>query len=205
MLNRKERKVKIASIADSRRLAYTGSNNRILSRDSDAWYTPAAYVDAARDVMGEIDFDPFSGEKANETIRATRYLDANHSAFEHQWRRNKREDPLRVWMNPPYSSGIVGRAVDAFLSQWKAGNIAQAVVLTNNATDTRWFSALRQGCAGICFTDHRISFESPDGKRISGNTRGQAFFYFGTQSKAAAFADRFSEFGWCISKTRGWL
>jgi len=121
------------------------------------------------------------------------------------WRRNKREHPLRVWMNPPYSSGTVNRAVNVFLEQWQAGNIEQAVVLTNNATDTRWFAALRQACSGICFTDHRISFESPDGKRISGNTRGQTFFYFGPQAKAAAFAERFSGFGWCISKARGWM
>lgn len=195
----------VVSIADSRRLAYTGSQNRLLSRDSDAWYTPEPYVEAARSVMGAIDFDPFSSIKANELIQASRYLDTEHSAFTHPWRRNKREDSLRVWMNPPYSSGTVGKAVDCFLEQWQAGNIAQGVVLTNNATDTRWFAALRQHCAGICFTDHRIAFESPDGKRISGNTRGQAFFYFGPQANATRFAERFKAFGWTISKARGWL
>jgi hypothetical protein len=195
----------VISIADSRRLAYTGSQNRLLSRDSDAWYTPEPYVEAARAVMGGIDFDPFSSARANELIRAQRYLDAEHCAFSNPWRRTKREAPLRVWMNPPYSSGIVGKAVERFLEQWHAGNIAQGLVLTNNATDTRWFAALRGRCAGVCFTDHRIAFESPDGKRVSGNTRGQAFFYFGPQANAAAFADRFRAFGWTISKARGWM
>jgi hypothetical protein len=194
----------IASIADSRRLAYTGSQNRLLSRDSDAWYTPESYIDAAREVLGEIDFDPFSSARANEIIRARRYLDASHCAFSHPWRRTKREAPLRVWMNPPYSSGIVGKAVDRFLDQWQAGNVAQGIVLTNNATDTRWFAALRGQCSGICFTDHRIAFESPDGKRVSGNTRGQTFFYFGHQTNVATFANRFGAFGWAISKSRGW-
>jgi len=195
---------RVNTIADKRRLAYTGSNNRILSRDSDAWYTPKTYVDAARDVMGGIDFDPFSSAEANKIIKASRFLDIKNSAFDHLWRRTKRDEPLRVWMNPPYSSGVINNAVDVFLTQWQAGNIAQAVVLVNNATDTRWFAALRACCSGICFTDHRISFESPDGKRISGNTRGQSFFYFGQKASAASFVERFSEFGWCISKTRGW-
>jgi hypothetical protein len=195
----------VTSLADSRRMAYVGSaQNRLLDRDPNSWFTPETYVNAARDVMGEIDFDPFSSQKANEIIKASRFLDAEHSAFDYPWRRNHREPALRVWMNPPYSSGIVNKAVNVFLEQLNAGNIAQAVVLTNNATDTRWFTALRQHCTGICFTDHRISFESPDGKRISGNTRGQTFFYFGTQSRAAAFAEVFQSFGWCVTKVRGW-
>lgn len=195
----------VVSLADSRRLAYVGSTrNRILDRDSDAWYTPAPYVEAARSVMGGIDLDPFSSELANKSIQAARFFDAERSAFDRPWRSSRRLDPLCVWMNPPYSAGVIGRAVECFLSNWHAGHIAQGVVLTNNATDTQWFLALRQHCAGLCFTDHRISFESPDGKRISGNTRGQVFFYFGSADRAALFAERFAEFGWCISKTRGW-
>lgn len=197
----------VVSLADSRKLAYVGSTrSRLLDRDSDAWYTPTIYVDAARDVMGGIDLDPFSSELANRSIRATRYFDSEISAFKHPWKRpTKRHAPVKVWMNPPYSSGVVNQAVTCFLENWQAGHVEQAVILTNNATDTRWFMALRQHCAGICFTDHRISFDSPDGKRISGNTRGQTFFYFGPSDKAASFAVRFAGFGWCISKARGWV
>lgn len=196
--------VAMVSIADNRRLAYTGSKNRLLSRDSDAWYTPQPYVDAARVVMGGIDLDPFSSAKANSVVGARRYLDKDYSAFVYPWRRNAREAPLRIWMNPPYSSGTVGKAVDRFLEHWNDGHIEQGIVLTNNATDTRWFAALRLQCVGICFTDHRIAFKSPDGKRISGNTRGQTFFYFGPQSCAARFIEHFCVFGWTISKARGW-
>lgn len=196
----------LESVADARRLGYVGSTTRgrLLDRDSDAWYTPTAYVEAARDVMGGIDLDPFSSAWANRSIHAARYFDVDQSAFDHAWRRTKRHDPVRVWMNPPYSTGVINRAVDCLLSQWDAGDIEQAVVLTNNATDTRWFHMLRQACLGICFTDHRIAFVSPDGKRISGNTRGQTFFYFGSPERAVDFIARFSSFGWCVSKTRGW-
>ena len=193
----------VVTMADKRRLGYTGSVNRVLSRDSDSWFTPAAYVQAARDVMGGIDLDPFSSVKANEIIQARRFFDINHSAFESLWRKPKQR-PLRVWLNPPYSSGVMGRAVSLFVEQLQAGNIAQAVVLTNNASDTQWFKALREHCQAVCLTDRRIAFENVDGKAISGNTRGQTFFYFGPQSQAAAFRERFKDWGWSISKSRGW-
>ena len=193
----------VVTMADKRRLGYTGSVNRILSRDSDSWFTPTAYVEAARDVMGGIDLDPFSSAKANEVIQARRFFDIDHSAFESVWRKPK-QSPLRVWMNPPYSSGVMSRSVRLFVEQLQAGNIAQAVVLSNNASDTQWFKTLRDHCQAICLTDHRIAFENVDGKAISGNTRGQSFFYFGPKSQAAAFVDKFEGFGWAISKTRGW-
>lgn len=194
-------------IADVNRLGYVGRKpGTVPTRDADAWYTPSTYVDAARAVMGGIDLDPFSSEHANETVRATRILTEERSAFVNAWRKDKRKYPtgVRVWMNPPYSSGLITRAVDLFLENLSAGQIEQAVVLVNNATDTQWFRSLREYSAAVCFTHHRISFESPDGKRISGNTRGQTFFYFGPDSRAEAFVMAFSRFGWCISKNLGW-
>lgn len=195
-------------IADANRLGYVGRKPgaALPVRDADSWYTPSTYVEAARTVMGGIDLDPFSSEHANETVRATRILTEERSAYANAWRKDKRKYPqgVRVWMNPPYSSGLITRAVDLFLENLSAGHIEQAVVLVNNATDTQWFRALREYSAAVCFTHHRISFESPDGKRISGNTRGQTFFYFGSESRAEAFVMEFSRFGWCISKNMGW-
>ena len=195
-------------IANIDRMAYVGRKPSSIpfDRDADSWYTPTAYIEAARKVMGGIDLDPFSSDRANKIIRAARILTPQRSAFETQWLRNHREHPngVRVWMNPPYSSGLIARAVDVFLDNLNAGNIEQAIVLIDNATDTQWFRALRERGAAACFTHHRISFESPDGKRVSGNTRGQIFLYFGQESRAEAFIVEFSKFGWCISKTSGW-
>jgi hypothetical protein len=156
--------------------------------------------------MGDIDLDPFSSEKANATVRATRILTEGRSAFTTAWRKDKHRYPdgVCVWMNPPYSAGLIHRAVETFLVNLSAGHVAQAVVLVNNATDTQWFKALREHSTAVCFTHHRISFESPDGKRVSGNTRGQTFFYFGPESRAEAFSVEFARFGWCVSKNKGW-
>lgn len=199
----------IEHIADVNRLGYVGrkpGSAPSTDRDADSWYTPAAYVDAARLVMGGIDLDPFSSERANETVKAARILTEERSAFTTPWRKDKRKYPagVCVWMNPPYSAGMVTRAIETFLENLSAGHVYQAVVLVNNSTDTQWFKAIRERSSAVCFTHHRISFESPDGKRVSGNTRGQVFFYFGPESRAEAFVKEFSRFGWCISQSQGW-
>ena len=202
----------VTSFADNRanvnRLAYIGRKPGAETRDPDSWYTPRTYVNAARRVMGGIDLDPFSSPEANETIQARHFFTTSVSAFNRQWRTPKMAkeypDGLRVWMNPPYSAGLIHRAVSAFLEAHAAGHIAQAVILANNSTDTQWFKALREVAEGVCMTTHRIAFEAVDGKRVSGNTRGQVFFYFGSPAQAEAFTVEFSHFGWCISRSRGW-
>lgn len=162
--------------ADPSRLGYIGRAPTEKARDPDSWFTPPEYLDSVRLVMGGIDLDPFTSETANEIVRAAHIFTIDRSAFDHGW--NVGRD-VRVFMNPPYSAGLCGRAINRFIDQYAAGNFAEGIVLVNNATDTRWFNALVKYCDAICFTDHRISFWNADRKNISGNTRGQAFFYFG--------------------------
>ncbi|UAA38543.1 hypothetical protein KIH87_18035 [Paraneptunicella aestuarii] len=165
------------SKADSNKLAYIGNKpGATKKRDSDSWFTPVEYIESVRTVLGTIDLDPFSSEKANEIVGAAKIFTVDNSAFDHDWKVGKE---VKVFMNPPYSAGLCARSVDRFIDQYEAGKFVEGIVLANNATDTRWFSALVNRCAAICFTDHRISFWNADRKSVSGNTRGQAFFYFG--------------------------
>lgn len=169
----------VASKADKNKLAYIGAKpgkNSEIKRDSDSWFTPPEYIDSVRTVLGTIDLDPFSSLHANEIVKAAHIFSLDRSAFEHQWNVS---EATKVFMNPPYSAGMCGRAVNRFIDQYEAKHFVEGVVLANNATDTRWFSALINRCTAICFTNHRISFWNADRKNISGNTRGQAFFYFG--------------------------
>ena len=168
---------------ETTKLAYIGTKpgtKKNKSRDSDAWFTPPVYIDSVRSVMGRIDLDPFSSIRANEVVGANNFFTKDNCAFENEWKVGKH---VKVFMNPPYSSGMCSRAVNRFIDQYEAKNFVEGIVLVNNATDTRWFSSLIHHCDGICFTNHRISFWNSDGKNISGNTRGQAFFYFGKRIK----------------------
>ncbi len=162
--------------ADAHRLGYVGRKPAASARDSDSWFTPPEYLDSVRAVLKRIGLDPFTSAIANEIVGARRIFTREHSAFDHPWRVGRDEG---VFMNPPYSAGLCARAVNRFIDQYESGNFRRGIVLVNNATDTRWFSALLDRCSAICFTDHRISFWNADRKHVSGNTRGQAFLYFG--------------------------
>jgi hypothetical protein len=58
------------------------------------WYTPAPFVEAAREVMGGIDLDPASSEVANRVVGAARYYDAGQDGLENVWHG-------QVWLTPP--------------------------------------------------------------------------------------------------------
>jgi hypothetical protein len=186
--------------ADREKLAYIGTKPGVPKdplRDSDGWFTPSVYTDMAREVMGEIDLDPFSSAAANTHIKAKRYFDPDADAFKQSWF----QDQGRVFMNPPYGRKLIDAAIDIFLAHWSSESVSQAVVLVNNATETRWFQALLRTAAAVCFPDRRIAFENDDGKNISSNTRGQAFFYFG--HKVEQFYQVFGRIGVVVVKAPG--
>lgn len=167
--------------ANKNMLAYIGAKpgtNMPALRDSNSWYTPTVYTDMVREVMGEIELDPFSSKMANKHVKAKRYFDEKSNAFKKVWFKDKG----RVFMNPPYGRKVIDASIDIFLENWNNKSILQAVVLVNNATETKWFQSLLRSANSICMPERRISFEAVDGKNVSGNTRGQVFFYFGRQS-----------------------
>ncbi len=57
-------------------------------------YTPSAIVEAARKVMGGIDLDPASCEKANEVVKAAAYCTRENNGLLHPWWG-------KVFLNPP--------------------------------------------------------------------------------------------------------
>lgn len=175
------------SKADPKQLGYVGASP-VAERDSNDWHTPARYIEAVKSVMGRIDLDPFSSAKANETVQAARFFTVADDALgETPWNAGT------LFINPPYGRGVIDAAVDRFLREWTQRHFQEAIVLVNNATETQWFQSLMMECSAICFTDHRIAFVSPDNKQESGNTRGQAFFYFG--HRFGPFNDAFHGFG----------
>jgi phage N-6-adenine-methyltransferase len=168
--------------ADPSRLAYAARG-----RDSNAWFTPAKYVNAARAVLDGIDLDPFSSEEANRVVKAKRFYSEKDDAFRKPWKARA------LWMNPPYAGAACKAAVLRFLEEWRSDSFQEAVFLVNNATETQWFQKALKAADAVCLTDHRIAFWNADGKAVSGNTRGQAFFYFGPN--AQHFARAFAAFG----------
>ena len=154
------------------------------------WYTPPEYIDAARDVLGDIDLDPASSPAAQEKIRAHEYFTADNDGLGQDW-------GGRVWLNPPYAQPLISDFVGKLITEWTAGRVDAAIMLTHNYTDTSWFHKAMQSAEAVCFTRGRIKFYSASGA-IAAPTQGQAFFYFG--GDAPAFADRFSAIGVVLGK-----
>jgi phage N-6-adenine-methyltransferase len=175
-------------------LGYIGKVPSTTARDSDSWNTPEAYWTAAERVLGGFGLDPFTNGQSR--IPADRQFTIDDDALTTPWSGNERGS---VWMNPPYGRGILDDAVNRFMDQYEEGAFDRGIVLVNNSTETKAFKRMLASCRLTCFTGHRIAFESPDGKRISGNTRAQVFFLFDRNKRRTkydkAFTKEFNKFG----------
>lgn len=162
-----------------------------VSDDSYEWYTPADHIEAARELMGGIDLDPASCEEAQANVKAGVYYTKETDGLAQDW-------SGRVWMNPPYCMPEIDRFTGRIIEEYKAGKVDQAVVLTNNSTDTAWFHRLLEQSDLVCLTRGRVKFWGPDGSAATGARQGQAIFYLGDNPDG--FRQHFGKFG-AIVKT----
>lgn len=148
------------------------------------WYTPAEYIEAAREAMSSIDLDPASNDIAQRVVKADTYYTAETNGLDKEWFGN-------VWLNPPYASELIGKFIDKLISERE--NYEQAIVLVNNATETEWFSKLISIADAVCFPKSRVKFYMPDGK-TGAPLQGQAVVYIGENK--SSFFESFSHLGW---------
>jgi hypothetical protein len=170
------------------------------SSKSNEWYTPAEYVEAAREVLGGIDLDPASCEQANRIVKATRFYTKDDDGLAQPWNG-------RVFLNPPYGK-TGGKSNQEIWSQrllhfYRFGQVPAAILLVNAEPGNRWFRPLWR--FPLCFTDHRIRFYTEDGER-NAPTHSNCFVYLqplpgplaassGLDSARHRFAAAFSRFG----------
>ena len=150
------------------------------------WYTPQQYIHAVRAVLGEIDLDPASSDQAQENVKASRHFTVECDGLSQQWEG-------RVFMNPPYTVGLVDRFMDKLCEHYDAGDVTEAITVTNNSTDTGWFQRAIRHASAFCLPSPRIRFLSRSGER-GPPIQGQAFLYFGATPEL--FVRHFSQFGY---------
>lgn len=152
--------------------------------DGDEWGTPPEIIALARDVLGEIDLDPASNERAQTVVLAGSYYTKREDGLSCDWKG-------RVWLNPPYSQPLIAQFTGHLIDQVGAGNVEEAICLVNNGTETEWCQRLLASCNAVCFSGQRIAFLDKDGKPQKGTRQGQLLFYFGDDpdSFEASFSD----------------
>ena len=173
-------------------------NRVILSTGKFEYYTPAPIVELARDVMGGIDLDPASCEVANRMlVRATKYFDIAQDGLSQRW-------GGRIWLNPPYKRGLIDKFIEKLVIEYTANPFGtEAIVLTNNSTETYWYHMLSEYASAICLLRKRIRFYEPgdDGsihQLKDSPLQGQVVTYLGRN--ADKFCYVFREKGACFRK-----
>jgi len=152
------------------------------------WYTPECYIESARIVMGNINLDPASSEIANQTVNADLFYTHEEDGLSKEWFGN-------VWLNPPYSQPLIFQFIEKLI---ESDNIEQAIVLVNNATETKWGQLLIKHSDAVCFHQGRIRFIDKYGNLGDAPLQGQMICYLG--SKVNNFINEFRQYGTILRK-----
>lgn len=121
----------------------------LTSSNSNEHNPPSYIIEAAREVMGNIDLDPMSNELANEVIRATTYYTKGDNGLDREWEGN-------VWLNPPFS--LADKAVEKLINSYERGKVTQAVLLLKSTIETKRYQKLYP--YPFCELNKRVNFIS---------------------------------------------
>ncbi len=168
------------------------------SQETEEWYTPPAYIEAARQVMAEIDLDPASCPAAQSWIKARRFFTAEDDGLSQNWLG-------RVWLNPPYNCKSSGRSnqqlwSQKLLTEHQSGRVSEAILLVSFKLGYNWFNQLFDHHP-LCLVRDRIRFIRSDGVPGGKAKVASAFFYFGPN--LPAFRSVFEKFGLVVTPGRG--
>jgi len=143
--------------------------------ESNEWYTPREWVNAARELFGgTIDLDPASHPAANAIVKAAMFYTPREDGTIRRWHG-------RVWCNPPYSTALVRSFALKAQDEYERGTAVEVLLLVNNATDTAWFVRLAERYP-VMLSRGRVRFwRIVNGVATEGkaNRQGQAIFYMG--------------------------
>ncbi len=155
---------------------------------NDEWITPQETIKRARLVLRGITLDPASTKNANRIVGAKKFYTKEQDGLSESW------ENQRVWLNPPYSKGLIGKFVNKLIS---TKNV-EAIMLVNSSTDAMWFHKLLHHSNSVCFRKGRIKFLSESLEPIGRPRYANVFFYFGLYRET--FKMVFSRVGFVLAR-----
>lgn len=172
------------------------------SSRSDSWHTPEHIIEKARAVLGTIDLDPASDERANERIKAKHIITREQDGLAASWPEGA------IFLNPP--GGRIGNASTMGLF-WKrlmdhrdAGLLTHAIFMAFSIEAlavTQGYGSRSIGMFPLCVPRKRISFLGPDGEPGQAPSHANCIAYVpGSVDKTALFADTFEDLGVIMNK-----
>jgi len=165
----------------------SGKVNRLNKQTGNyEWYSPAEVVEVARAVLGAIDLDPASCAVANPVVQAAQFYTREDNGLAQPW-------SGRVFLNPPYCQPEIDQFSEKLARHVQAGDIAAAIVLVNNGTDTEWFGTLAGVASAFCFPSDRLKYWRADRITNKNALQGQVVVYAGPD--VATFTEHFSTIG----------
>lgn len=178
------------------------------SNAKNTWYTPAPFIDAARQVFaGRIGLDPASDAQGNEVVKAAEYLTKEQDGLTASWGYHE-----SVWLNPP---GKIKKPKDAPFSAehrplpklfWQrlqrelgSGRIGHAIFAAFSVEQLQQ----SQSWGGksmlqypFCIPRKRVAWNPPDGQKAKSPTHAAAFIYLpGSVDMTDVFTELFLVFG----------
>jgi hypothetical protein len=168
---------------------------RAMGSGSVEWFTPPEIVGRVRAVLGEINVDPASCDKAQEIVQAARYYTVYDDGMTQPWYG-------RVFLNPPLGIPHVANFTGKFIAEYTAGNMSAGVMLTHASSDAAWYHQLLDHADALCIVRGRIRFLGADGRECGAPPQGQSIFYIGPDP--ATFAQKFAEVGRTVPLRAVW-
>jgi ParB family chromosome partitioning protein len=160
----------VVRICEQRTIVLAGISPQ--STGNNEWYTPDDILVPARKVLGgTIDLDPASTAKANKIVRATKFFTKEDDGLSRGWWGH-------VWLNAPYSGGLLHKFIRKLIDEFASGRVIAALALTHNFSETEWWQEAVNAASAVCFLSRRVQFYAPSG-RIAKTAQGQHIFYFG--------------------------
>lgn len=156
-------------------------------------YTPPHIVEAAREVMGSITFDPASCELANTVIvRAKHFIGLPNDGLVASWHGN-------VWVNWPYGRKANKEWATKVVDEYYENHAVTAVcAITWLSGSSEWFQQMMAWSTAYCILSKRPKFIDAATMQPMGSAMKDGIvWYFGNQGHL--FVNMFGKYGVCGS------